>query len=248
MTFRKSSVPAEPTVVPAAVVPSAWLTVTAIVPSEIVVAPVKVFVPERASVPAPVLERMIEAPPVPILPATLKSPPPEKVRVFVPPPISKRLPFNESVPESAVIELVVFKPMEPAISLAPETFRSAPPLLTPVPLIVSASAPTVMPPCSSSAAPDATVVPPPVVPSAVAFWMLSTPAETVVVPVYELAPVMVRVFAPAFVTEPDPLITNPLLQLVAELKVRACPPVAIAQVPLVALIVPTDTAVLRVAV
>ena len=53
----------------------------------------------------------------------------------------------------------------------------------PVPFSDSASAPTVMLFCSSRAAPLKTVVPPAVVPSAVLFWMLSAPAEIVVVPV-----------------------------------------------------------------
>ena len=61
--------------------------------------------------------------------------------------------------------------------------RRAPSLETPVPLRVSASAPTVMPPWICSAAPLATEVPPAIVPSAVSFWMLSTPADTVVAPV-----------------------------------------------------------------
>ena len=52
-----------------------------------------------------------------------------------------------------------------------------------MPLRSAASAPTVMLFWISSAAPLATVVPPAVVPSAVLFWMLSTPADIVVVPV-----------------------------------------------------------------
>ena len=63
----------------------------------------------------------------------------------------------------------------------------------PVPARLRDSAPTAMPPWSSTAAPLVTVTPPAVVPVAVEFWRLSTPAETAVAPVYVLAPARVQV-------------------------------------------------------
>ena len=82
----------------------------------------------------------------------------------------------------------------------PKIFLKAPPELIPVPFNVNASGPIVIPPDNSNAAPSATVVPDAVVPSPVALDIANVPAETVVAPVYELAPDKVNVPAPAFVT------------------------------------------------
>ncbi len=66
----------------------------------------------------------------------------------------------------------------PANELVPEPVN-APALPTPVPLIVTASAPTATP-LISSVAPELTVVPVPVVPNASIFDALNVPALTVV--------------------------------------------------------------------
>ena len=65
----------------------------------------------------------------------------------------------------------------------PLILRSAPVLEMPLPSRASGSLPTLMPPWICKAAPEATLVPLVTEPSAVAFWMLSTPSLTVVVPV-----------------------------------------------------------------
>ena len=64
-------------------------------------------------------------------------------------------------------------------------FRSAPPLLEPVPepLSVSASPVTVIPVCNSRAAPLLTIVPAAVPPRALLNRMLTAPLEIVVMPV-----------------------------------------------------------------
>ena len=83
--------------------------------------------------------------------------------------------------------------------MVPEIFLKDPPELVPSLFNVKASAPIVMLPDNSNAAPLATVVPDTVVPSAVLFAAVITPAEIVVRPVYELAPDKVNVPAPALV-------------------------------------------------
>ena len=65
----------------------------------------------------------------------------------------------------------------------PEIFLKAPPELIPVPFNVNASAPIVIPPDNCNAAPSATVVPDAVVPRAVSFAAVKTPAEIIVAPV-----------------------------------------------------------------
>src|SRR4051812_14559505 len=113
-------------------------------------------------------------------------------------------PVPVSVP--AVDPIVLAEPnvIAPAHELVPLTFSSAP-LPPPVPFKVSASAPTAMVPCISSRAPLVTLTPPAIVPNAVAFWMLTTPALIVVAPVYVLAPVNVSVPLPDIVSPPVPL-------------------------------------------
>ena len=73
--------------------------------------------------------------------------------------------------------------MAPVSVFAPLILRKAPPLATPVPLSVIPSAIAVKPPWTSNAAPAVTEVVPAVVPSAVLFWMFTTPALMVVAPV-----------------------------------------------------------------
>ena len=67
--------------------------------------------------------------------------------------------------------------------LVPEIFLKDPTALIPSLFNVKASAPIVMSPDNSNAAPLATDVPDAVVPSAVLFVALNTPAEIVVRPV-----------------------------------------------------------------
>src|SRR4051812_18687314 len=127
-------------------------------------------------------------------PATVSRNPP-----LVMPPVSVSVP--------AIDPIVVADPIVigPAHELVPLTFSSAP-APPPVPFSVRASAPTAMVPCTSSRAGLVTLTPPATVPNAVAFWMSTTPALTVVAPVYVLAPVNVRVPLPDIVSPPVPLI------------------------------------------
>ena len=82
--------------------------------------------------------------------------------------------------------------------------QSAPPLLTPVPLRVKASAVAKVNPFKSNAAPEETVVPDPIVPKG-EFGLVPVapsfivPAEMVVAPVNELSPLRVKVPVPCFV-------------------------------------------------
>ena len=99
--------------------------------------------------------------------------------------VSENAPVREGmVSESASDPMVLALAIATAVPqiLLPLMLRRAP-FPPPVPLIVSASAGVVMPPWICSDAPLATVVPAPIVPRAVACWMLSTPAATVVAPV-----------------------------------------------------------------
>ena len=93
-----------------------------------------------------------------------------------------------------------------------DVLKSAPLLLTPAPLRVSASAVLRLRPLRSSAAPLLTTVPPAVVPRGElvplpAAPKRSVPADTVVMPAYELAPSRVSVPAPSLVSVPVPEIT-----------------------------------------
>src|SRR5207247_1758658 len=85
------------------------------------------------------------------------------------------------------------------------TWRSAPPPAMPVPFSVTGSATTSPLPSSCSAAPPATVVAPAVAPRAVLFCTSSTPALTVVAPLYVLAPDNVSVPVPVLVSATVPL-------------------------------------------
>ena len=90
--------------------------------------------------------------------------------------------------------------------------RSAPPLLIPVPLNASASAPIVKAPAvpsNSKAAPDVTLTPPATVPSAVLLAARKAPALIVVRPVYRLAPESTKLPDPAFVRAPEVLVLAP---------------------------------------
>jgi len=92
------------------------------------------------------------------------------------------------------------------ITFVPDVLRIAPADDTPDPVIVSGSA-TVIPPDTDNAAPDATVVPVPVPPNADALLIATTPAETVVAPVYVFVADNVRVPDPLLVNAPAPEIT-----------------------------------------
>jgi hypothetical protein len=110
---------------------------------------------------------------------------PPTVRLVLLPVI---VPETVRVPASELRRAAEPRLMAPAQELAPLILRRAPVLEIPVPLSVRASVPTLMPPCNWSAAPLVTEVPEAgsllaVPPSALEFWRLSTPAETVVVPV-----------------------------------------------------------------
>ncbi len=84
---------------------------------------------------------------------------------------------------------------------------SAPPLLIPVPLIVTASAPMAWP-LRSRTAPELIVVAPAVVPSAEALPSFSRPtARTVIAPERSLAPDRISTSGPATSNVPDPVTT-----------------------------------------
>ena len=97
-----------------------------------------------------------------------------------PPPTMVPLLVKLSVPASDWMDAAAPRVSKPPKLLVPLRLRSAPLALTPVPLIVRASAPTEMLPCNSSEPPLATVVPAAVVPRALLLAMLSRPAVTVV--------------------------------------------------------------------
>jgi hypothetical protein len=121
-------------------------------------------------------------------------------------------PVPVSVPAVEPIVLAEPSVIAPAHELVPLTL-SIEPLPPPVPFSVSASAPTAIVPCSSSRAPLVTLVPAAVVPSAVAFWILTTPALIVVAPVYVLAPDRISVPAPLLVNVPAPPSTSEIVLL-----------------------------------
>ena len=145
----------------------------------LMVAPAKVLATERSSVPEPFIVRV----PVPrfkasVLMVTLPAPPMVRFwSVLLTPPVSVKVPAAEVMLEA--VASVIAPPKE----LSPEILRSAPAEEIPVPLSVSASAPMAMPPCRRSSAPEITDVAPAEVPSAVAWAAVSTPTETVVLPV-----------------------------------------------------------------
>jgi len=81
---------------------------------------------------------------------------------------------------TALVESVIFE----LIILSPTIFLKAPVLETPVPFkVMSSPAPIVIVPDNCKAAPSATEVLPSVVPRALLFAAVKTPAEIVVVPV-----------------------------------------------------------------
>ena len=133
---------------------------------------------ERVRMPAPSLVRVPVV--VPMTPLMTVLPAPPTVR---PRPAPLILPETVSVPASELMRLAVTRATVPVQVLAPEMLRSAPSLEMPVPFKVRVSPVTVMLFCICSAAPAVTDAPPALVPSAELFWILSTPAETVVAPV-----------------------------------------------------------------
>ena len=130
--------------------------------------------PSLVSVPEPVV----------MVPATMPLPVPPKVRFVLVPVMLLAAVLKVRLSASELIST----PLEPNVTvpcqtLLPLMLRSAPSAEIPVPLSVSDSAPTVMLFWICKAAPEVTEVPAAVVPRAVAFRMLSTPAFTAVVPV-----------------------------------------------------------------
>ena len=91
------------------------------------------------------------------------------------------MPPVESVkrPASELIRVALPNVIVPEKVLLPLIFLKAPSVETPVPFRVKALL-TLMPPCTCKAAPAATLADP--VPSADAFWILTTPLLIVVVP------------------------------------------------------------------
>ena len=149
------------------------------VPALIVVVPEKVLVASRVNLPAPSLVNVPVV--VPITLAIVVSPAPPTVRPKPAPVIVPRF-DSVSAPASVLIRALPARVIKPPKPVVPDRLRRAPVLPTPVPLRLSASAPIDRLLCSCRAALLATVVPPVVEPSAEAFWIFNTPAETVVVP------------------------------------------------------------------
>ena len=154
----------------------------------------------RVTVPVPSLVR----PPVPLITVVLT------VVLPAPPTVNRKPPLvmppdTVSVPASAFTRAALPNVIAPDHVFVLATWRSAPPPAMPVPFSVTGSATTSPLPSSCSAAPPATVVAPAVAPRAVLFCTSSTPALTVVAPLYVLAPDNVSVPVPVLVSATVPL-------------------------------------------
>ena len=115
--------------------------------------------------------------------ATVVSPAPPKVTLRL--VLLMALPLETSIvsmPASLLMRALLPSVTTVCTVLLPARLRSAPSLLTPLPLRVMVSV-VVMPPCSASVPPLLTVVAPPVLPRAALLAATSVPALTVVVPV-----------------------------------------------------------------
>ena len=99
-----------------------------------------------------------------------------------PKPVPVILPEIVFVPASAFILVAEPKVTAPAQEFVPDIKRNAPSEEIPVPESVKGFTP-ITAPCIWSAVPSETLTLPAVVPSAVAFWILITPALIVVFPV-----------------------------------------------------------------
>ena len=180
-----------------------------------VVNPLYVLAPDNVHVPEPLL---VSVPvPVPMIEAIDPLPEPVKVSPNPEPVMVPTLLIVKVAPLFDPIVLALPKVIKPDNDDVPVPVN-APLLLTPVPLMVMASAPTAA--AMSNVAPDDTVVPVAIVPNAEAFAALNVPALTVVKPVYALAPDNVRVPLPVFVNAPDVLALAPdIVKLVPELEI-----------------------------
>lgn len=121
----------------------------------------------------------------------------------------------------------------PEMVFVPDVLRSAPPVDTPLPRMVSGSA-SVMPLEIERVAPLTTLVAPSVVPSADAWDTASVPSDTVVVPLYvpEVANVSV-VDDPDFAIPPVPVIVPLKVVLPAEPLVKVPAPSEIVPTPVI---------------
>ena len=131
------------------------------VPAVTLVAPVNVFTPVKVRIPLPSFVK--EPAPRARTPFALVLPAPPKV---TPKSTALTVPLRVNRPESELIRVAAASVTDPPKTFTSLILLNAPPLANPVPLNVSASAPTVIFPCSCSAAPSATNVAPSVVPSA----------------------------------------------------------------------------------
>ena len=164
--------------------------------------PLNVFVPDRVRVPAPAFV----TPPFPVVTAPMEVVPTPSI---VSPASDPVTPAGTArvVPESTWIS--ADPPSVTCVDTVfePEELRTAPPDVTPEPVIVNGS-PMVMPPVISSAPPEDTVVPVEVAPNDDALVIFTVPPEIAVAPVKSLAVPGDRVNVPAadLETAPAPVI------------------------------------------
>ena len=174
--------------------------------------------------PAPSLVRVPE--PVAIGSLTVMLPAPPSVRLYVPAIALPAETSNVSVPESELIRVALCSVIAPENVLLFSTFRSAPPLETPVPFRYSGSAAVVIVPTSSSAVPgvlDTTYVPAPVLPSALLCVSRTTPCVMENVPLNVLLPANVSEPGPTFVQFAE-FWTTPLTVAVLPGATQTCGP------------------------
>ena len=147
----------------------------------LIVEPPKVFVAPKVNTPIPSL---VMAPvPIEIGSLTVTLPAPPNV-IFEEPVIAFPLATSKvNVPTSELILNAEDCVIAPPYVLLPKIFLIEPAPPTPVPLIVNASAPIIIPPDNCNATPSAIVTPPATVPKAVLLAAVTTPAEIVVRPV-----------------------------------------------------------------